>query len=152
MSSCIAPTTVRSSEWYNTLTERQRVVLGHAYNNQPQLQLVDVSQSLNREFTSSSPTECSTIIPNSIIWSAGLARPLVGPELLKLQGMGDEVIEVACKTELVSDQQMCDLAGNAFTGFVFAAVAISALVFALQGSACGSDNRAAESVARVFDL
>ena len=154
MSSCIAPTEARSSEWYNTLTERQRLVLGHAYSNQPQLQFVDLSQSLQREFTSSLPTECSTIIPNSITWSTRLARPLLGPELLKLQGMGEEVIELACTTELVSDQQMCDLAGNAFTGFVFAAVVISALEYVCQGrkSACSSDNGVTESVARVFDL
>ena len=148
VSSCVVPKAARSSVWFNTLTPRCQMVLGHALNNNQSCFFVDCYQSLQREFVSSSKTECSTIVPGSVLWSTALARPLLGPELLKIQGLPDSVVERAI-SEKISDHSMTDLAGNSFTGFVFAAAAIAALVHA---PAWTQSSSLLDSVASIFDL
>ena len=52
VSSCMIPKAARSSPWYNTLTGRCQMVLGHALNNNQNCCFVDCYQSLQREFVS----------------------------------------------------------------------------------------------------
>ena len=129
VSSCVIPAEARDSPWYATLTGRCQLVLGHAFNNNTDAQFVDCYQSLQREFVSTTPSICTTIVPGSTLWSTQCSRLLLGPELLKFQGMPNAIVKKAWEQK-VSDSNMTDLAGNSFTGFVFAAAALAALVHA----------------------
>ena len=148
-SSCMAPDAA-AGQWAGTLTERQRLALGYALSQEPHLCFADLGQSLGRAFTSTTPNECPTIIPNCTVWSTQLQRPLLGSELLLIQGMAPKVMRFALRQATNMDSHYSDLAGNAFTGFVFAAAAISALTYApLQP---GSTEGVARSVSSVLGL
>lgn len=148
MSSCIIPKQARSTEWISTLTERCQVVLGHALHKSPAASFVDCYQSLQREFVSANACECSTIVPGSLIWSSRLSRPLLGPELLHVQGLPRALVQRAVARGM-SDSSMADLAGNSFTAYVFASVAIAALVFAPTWR---PSTTTADIVASIFDI
>ena len=122
--------------------------LGHALNNNTEVQFVDCYQSLQREFVSTTPSICSTIVPGSSLWSTGHSRMILGPEMLRMQGMSNEITQKGIALG-VSDLNMTDLAGNYFTGFVFAAAALAALVHAPLWSMSDS---VLDSVACVLDM
>ena len=139
-----------AGQWARTLTERQRLALGYALSQEPRLCFADLGQSLGRAFTSTTPNECPTIIPNCTVWSTQLQRPLLGSELLLIQGMAPKVMRFALRRAATMDSHYSDLAGNAFTGFVFAAAAISVLTYAPP--APGSTEGVARSVNRALGL
>ena len=130
-----------------------QMVLGHAMSENSSLKFADVYQSLGREFSSIDPDVVSTIVPGSHIWSDELKRPLLGRELLAMQMVPEEVL-LRANAFGVSDKLMSDLAGNSFTGSVFAAVAIGAIAHAATKPAQAEDEAAkvADSVDSILDL
>ena len=154
VSECVVPLSERGTVGYNLLTSREKMVLGHALLACPQLHNADIYQSLGREFLSDVPV-LSTIVPGSMKWIRPLKRLLLGYEALKVQGMPDDLMKLAVQ-ENYSDNSMMDLAGNSFTGMVYCAFLISALVHAplpTSGDKAGqSTNEIAASVLDICSL
>ena len=114
---------------YDLLTPRQKLALGHSLHAVPDLTNVDVYQSLGRQFIGCDQDVLSTVVPGSIKWLRSLKRILLGWEGLSIQGMPPEIINFAVALGY-KDSQLMDLAGNSFTGMVYAAFLIAALVWA----------------------
>ena len=153
VSSCMPPKEISSLPWFQLLTQRQQFVLGHALSEKPNLKSVDVFPSMAQEFISVDAQEISTIVPNSVIWCTTLERCLLGAEMLRIQMMPSSIIDAGISAG-VTDHLLADLAGNAFTGSVFSAVLIAALVH----SPCAASDAAMPSatvvdeIADIFDL
>ena len=151
VSECVVPLSERGTVGYNLLTSREKMVLGHALLACPQLHNADIYQSLGREFLSDVPV-LSTIVPGSMKWIRPLKRLLLGYEALKVQGLPDDLMKLAVK-ENYSDNSMMDLAGNSFTGMVYCAFLISALVHAtLPTSGDKTGQSTNEIAASVLDI
>ena len=69
-----------------------------------------------------------TFLPNNVMWSIALKRPISGMESLAVIGFdpSDLDVEVLSKHK-VSDTLMRELGGNAFTGQVVAALLLALL-------------------------
>ena len=86
-------------------------------------------QTMGREFVSSDPNVIPTIVPNSLLWMVAQERLMTGFEALRVQSFPVNIIRKAIQLKY-SDSFLADLAGNMFTGTVYAAFAIAALVCA----------------------
>lgn len=120
-----------SSEFFQTLTQREKelIIFTKLSNDRRNkgdrlVEFVDLSQSAGR-------TPCSaanvvpTLLPGTKLWSLSKNRMLTGMEHMCLQGL------VFCEADRkfvgFSHNQLCDLAGNAFTGPAFMGVLIALL-------------------------
>ena len=133
VSMCVVPSSHRQSPWYNILTPRQRMVLAHGFlthgGAENRLEHCDVYQTMGREFVSTDPNVIPTIVPNSLLWMVAQERLMTGFEALRVQSFPVNIIRKAVQLNY-SDSFLADLAGNMFTGTVYAAFAIAALVCA----------------------
>ena len=117
----------------------------------PGVEYTDIDQSLGRALIREKVDDVTTIVPGSLIWAKHLSRPLLGPEMLRIQMMPETAVSKGMAAE-VSGHMMADLAGNAFTGTVFSAVVIAALLRAPVGAPADghadadANAKAAESV------
>ena len=87
--------------------------------------IIHVAPSLDRIWTSDSGM-LRTILPVGALFHMGMGRMLIGPELLSMQGIPYTQLP---STPNFSSSQLCDMAGNAFSGTVmesiWAAITIS---------------------------
>ena len=116
----------------------------------PTLTSVDVYQSMGREFVSCDEDTLITLVPGSTVWLRFLDEPrmLLGFEGLLTQGIPLAVLRSAVAKKAVSDNNMMDLAGNAFSGSVFQACALAALVW----TPLDENPPAVDAVMSVLDL
>jgi site-specific DNA-cytosine methylase len=131
VSQIVVPPAERRTRWYQLMSQRMHLVLGHSMATHPSLTSVDVYQSMSREFISCDKNTLSTLVPGSTVWLRYLKEPrmLLGLEALLTQGVPLSVARVAVMNKQVSDSNCMDLAGNAFSGTVFQACALAALVW-----------------------
>ena len=125
----MAPTHIRSSVWYATLTGRERECLGfavrYAMEKKWELTSVDLHPSIHR-ISFGYQGVLQTLVPKNITWlfnPEGLKgsqaskhskdRLLLGWETLHLQGYDMKIID-QCDDFIPSDPLLMDLGGNAF--------------------------------------
>lgn len=163
VSSCILDQTDRAGEWFQLLTDRQQMVLGNVKSLRPNYKYADVYQSIGREFVSEDADQLTTLVPGSVVWLREHKRLLTGVEALHVQMIPPALLadDDRLKANSISDCLMMDLAGNMFTGTVFAAAAIAALVCAPapgvnesmeRSASCSAIDSTADAVAGIFDF
>ena len=109
-------TALKQSPWVAAMPPRQVdcVAFIEAKFGYSVTRVVHVAPSLDRVWTTDDGT-CKTIVPVGAIFHMGLARLLLGEELLSMQGF--PYSRVPCWTSF-SSSQIAGLAGNAFSGTV----------------------------------
>ena len=122
-SDCKPPKTTVASPWYDVLTERERLVLGHMMLTRPAATSVDTSQSLGRAMKGQELLP--TLTPGMHLWllhpfgkdGAPLNRILTGLESLYLHGWPKRFLKTDIMAQLhMSDNLLRDLCGNSFDG------------------------------------
>ncbi len=151
-SACVVPATHRAGPWYQTLTPRQKMVLGHAFQCQPGVSSCDVYQTMGREFISCDESTAPTLVPNSMLWLVKQRRLLTGHEALRVQCMPQSLIDLAVEKG-TNDSCMADLSGNMFTATVYSAFAIAGITYAPLSRRRGTEASASVCVvAELFDF
>ena len=125
------PVHVLGNAWFEALPCREKDIVLYVdklRKARPSVCTVDSSQSIYR-----SPKGCSgvvqTLTPGMHTWiySDGereINRAMLGFEAMTLQGFPSKWLEEAVDSDVASDSQLKDLAGNAFSATVFAAIYI----------------------------
>ena len=130
-SSIYPPLKQTKSRWAGLLTDRELQALGFEMVTKPGVEIVDVSQNVGRGIVSCNRS-VPTLTPTAKMWlvnggveASGAVeshpRPLVGKEMLELQGFPTALISEEaghmCVGDMgVADNLYADLAGNMFTG------------------------------------
>ncbi len=121
------PPELKESQWFNCLATREQelilCLLPDAANTFPTT--LDTSQQIAR-VAKGYESILPTLTPGGKTWLYSRNRFLIGREYLSLQGFPVQWLPESLEN-LVTDLQLKDLAGNAFSGTVFGCVYISVL-------------------------
>ncbi len=122
------PDRIKVSPWFLTLAKREQMGVAYNLTVHPTVTSLDVYQSVDRMFKGHGRI-ITTIVPSSKIFlTVGECRLVTGFECLMLQGFWEDVLQDMLSADDFSDTALRDLAGNAWTGTVFAAVLIGLMV------------------------
>ena len=140
--SLTTPQELEANPWFATLKRRSKeIIIFHGHLTPPppdkKLCLLDHGQGINRARRMHNGM-CKTVTPGMKAWifSTGSSeeeaddkrgRQMIGFECLKLQAFPTTWVDHALPAYAPSESLLADLAGNAFTGTVFAAVYIALL-------------------------
>ncbi len=119
------PPELKENEWFNFQTQREQdIILGFLSDAADKsLTTLDTSQQIIR-VAKGYESILPTLTPSGKTWLYSRNRFLIGREYLSFQGFP---VEWLPEDLPVSDPQLKDLAGNAFSGTVFGCVYISVL-------------------------
>lgn len=144
-----APKDVLNSEWFELFPRREKEVLAYALQDHPRCVAVDVSSRMDRVGISDSvPIHTLTSTTKLFLrFPAGvksdeattpLNRVLLGWEALNTQGFPMPLLKAFSGDFELSDTQMGDLAGNAFSSTVVLTIMLSLYVkFPMSTSSSG---------------
>jgi hypothetical protein len=136
-----APPKLASNPWFAVHTQREQEVVIIAELDKKKF--TDASQQVTRS-RCTDKEECPTLLPGCNLWSFELGRPLIGRDMLNLQGfpwMGLPCIEN------FTEKNLADLGGNAFSATCSLAVDLAVLL----NLSYGPESDAEES-AEIHDL
>ena len=136
VSECVLPKDEQGDLWYDLLTPRQKLTLGHTYITDATFANSDLTHfhndrrrlvSSGSKFVSRDERIISTIVPESCKWLRKERRLLTGYEAFSIQGVPTEVLDYAVRCGY-TDGNFMELAGNSSQAEVVAAFFIAALV------------------------
>ena len=144
--------------WFRTLPDREKEVLVFKKATVSDLTTVDISQRIDRAGCGVQG-KTQTLTPRMSTWLAGGwskrkknppgERQLLGFEAMQLQGFPqDRLLKVI---DRITDPQLKDLAGNAFSGTIFAALYIG-LMGHLPAAPTRSVKRTSSDTSMLLDL
>ncbi|CAK0863930.1 unnamed protein product, partial [Prorocentrum cordatum] len=126
------PSDLASNEWFQTLSARQKDCLIYYKSTAPDMITLDINPRFDR-CVKPVGTTTQTLTPSMVMWvfqgkkgdQGKGSRLMLGFEAMRLQGFPTEWIESGDWKE--NDSKLVDLAGNAFSATVFAAIEIAVL-------------------------
>lgn len=125
---------LNSNSWFQTLTDREKLVAMYNMAVNPMCKTIDISQNINRSPSSSttggeaggeSTDVCSTLLTGSHIWLTEAERIMTGWEACLLQCIPVDALPGA---SLIGRRGLVALAGDAFCGAAFGSILIGILV------------------------
>ena len=123
------PECLKDNPWLKVSSQREAEIVQLAALDST-LQWVDSSQTLTRARFCAKES-CPTVLPGAHLFHFESGRYLIGRDLARLQGMPIETLMSRSHSgKHISENQMCDLEGNAFSSSVSLAVDVAILMMA----------------------
>ena len=137
------PDALKENKWLKSASQREREVICLAALD-PECKWVDASQMASRA-RNSTHEACPTVLPNCKLWHFPSERFVTGMDMMRLQGFAVESLKGPSGH---SDNQLGDLAGNAFSASVSLAID-TALLLTLD---CGAPSNDEETAMQTSEL